>query len=342
MHTRLLAWWKDDATDPGRAILDQPDVRRLIAGIAPGARAIDLDGVMSLNVRLEPAGLVLRVHQPFATRARLGALQEVRRRLVDRGLVAPLPVPWRGETVFRCGSRWAELEEFIPHESQDPSPAAYAWLFGAMGSLHRELAALDLAVPRPLVATYAPPGSLRRWLAVTEAAVRHDREAAKVARLLHDLVNELRRQWVPAAGLPAQLVHGDVRLRNVCRKTDGTAVYLDFGFVAHRPRVHDVAYALTFMLWSQNQDWPPEHFDRRGISAMVEAYESAGGRPLTGEERRALVPYAAAVPLYAAALDGFTEDPVGKLRGRLAFVRLSEWLLGQASNVIAPRAVGSS
>lgn len=48
---------------------------------------------------------------------------------------------------------------------------------------------------------------------------------------------------------------------------------------------------------------------------------------LTDAERKALAPYAAAVPLYAAALDGFTEDPAGKLRTRLPFLRLSEWIL---------------
>ena len=47
---------------------------------------------MSLNVRLDPAGLVLRVHQPFVSRPRLLALQEVRRRLASRGLAVPTPV----------------------------------------------------------------------------------------------------------------------------------------------------------------------------------------------------------------------------------------------------------
>jgi hypothetical protein len=48
------------------------------------------------------------------------------------------------------------------------------------------------------------------------------------------------------------------------------------------------------------------------------------------EERRALVPYAAAGPLFAAALDGFTEDPAGNLRGRGAFLRLGERLLAHS------------
>ena len=79
----------------------------------------------------------------------------------------------------------------------------------ALGALHRALAALAVAVPRPLVAIYAPPGTLRRWLPATEAAVRGDAEAAAIAQLLRALVGRLRAQWVPARALPEQLIHGD-------------------------------------------------------------------------------------------------------------------------------------
>jgi hypothetical protein len=58
----MLAWWRGDAADPGRASLHDPHVQRLIGEVAPGAQATDLGGVMSLNVWLHPAGLVLRTH----------------------------------------------------------------------------------------------------------------------------------------------------------------------------------------------------------------------------------------------------------------------------------------
>lgn len=67
-HPHLLSLWKDDPADPDRASLDDPDVRRLATAIDPGSRVADLGGVMSLNVRLDRAGLVLRVHQPFVSR----------------------------------------------------------------------------------------------------------------------------------------------------------------------------------------------------------------------------------------------------------------------------------
>ena len=199
-----------------------------------------------------------------------------------------------------------------------------------MGTLHARLAALDvrvLRVPRPVFATYAPPSSVQRWLPVTEDAVRSDPEASAIARLVGDLARRLHHRWVPATVLPAQLVHGDVRLSNVCRTAGGETVYLDLGFLAHRPRVHELAYSLAFMVLTLDGHRAPGSFAWHRVPRLVEAYEAAAGDRLTAAERRALAPYTAAVPLFAAALDGFTEKPAGRLRARLPFLRLSEWLL---------------
>jgi Ser/Thr protein kinase RdoA (MazF antagonist) len=183
-HPRLLKWWTDDPADSDRMSLNDPDVRQLVAAISPESHVTDLGGVMSLNIRLDAAGRVLRVHQPFVSRQRLLAVQEVRRRLASQGLLVPVPLRWNNATVFRCRNRWAELEAFLSHERPAPALDSYFWLFRTMGTLHRALRQLDLVVPRPLVATYAPPGSLRRWLPITETAVQGDPEAAEVARFL--------------------------------------------------------------------------------------------------------------------------------------------------------------
>ena len=196
-----------------------------------------------------------------------------------------------------------------------------------MGTLHRTLAALDVTVPRPLVATYAPPGTLRRWLPITQAAVQSDSEAANIARLLRDLISRLSRQWVPASHLPQQLIHGDVRLSNVCRTPEGKTVYLDFGFLARRPRIHDLAYALAFMVLALQGEQTPERFAWQNIPQLIEAYETSAHSRLTVAERKALAPYTASVPLYAATLAGFGNDPPRLLRERVPFLRLSEWLL---------------
>ena len=80
LHPRLIARWTDDPADPGRLPLEHSAVQQLIHQIAPGARATDLGGVMSLNVGLAPPGqnqneLVLRVHQGHVTKPRLLAVQ---------------------------------------------------------------------------------------------------------------------------------------------------------------------------------------------------------------------------------------------------------------------------
>ena len=331
---RLLEWWTDDPTDPGRMSLDDPDVQQLAAAISPDSHVTDLGGVMSLNVRLDAAGLVLRVHQPFVSRQRLLALQDVRRSLASQGLLVPTPVCWNNSAVFRCRDRWAELEEYLPHERPAPTLDSYSGMFRAVGTLHRALAGLDLTVPRPLVATYAPPGSLRRWLPVTEAAVQGDPQAGAVARLLRSLVGQLRRQWLPADGLPTQLVHGDARLSNVCRTADGRTAYFDFGFLAWRPRIHELAYALAFMLLALGAHRAPESFPWGSIPRLVGEYETTANAPLTPQEKRALAPYTASVPLYAAALDGFTESPAENLLSRLPFLHLSAWLLAHPTAIL--------
>src|SRR5687767_4628664 len=94
-HPRLIARWTDDPADPGRLPPTWPSVQRLVEQIAPGARATDLGGVMSLNVGLASPGsaentLVLRVHQGHVTKPRLLAVQEVRRRLAAAGLLTPV------------------------------------------------------------------------------------------------------------------------------------------------------------------------------------------------------------------------------------------------------------
>jgi Ser/Thr protein kinase RdoA (MazF antagonist) len=307
--------------------LNSVPVQRLLARTCPGCEATDLGGIMSLNIKLSCLQRVLRIHQPFVSRRWLRAVQEVRRCLAERGLVVPVALPLGRSTVFVCDDRLAEWESYIAHERLQPSPESYRWLFGAMGTLHHALKAIDVSVPQPAVATYAPPGSLRRWLKVTMPAVSHDPEAAEVASLLADLVKCLCKYWVPARKLPVQLVHGDVRLSNVCRTVEGNTVYLDFGFMAYRPRIHDLAYALVFMLLAQNTAQMPGDIDWQFIHGLIDEYEQTAQTRLVAVEWQALVPAMAAVPLYAAALDGFTEDPAGKLRGRLRFLRLSESLL---------------
>jgi Ser/Thr protein kinase RdoA (MazF antagonist) len=149
-----------------------------------------------------------------------------------------------------------------------PTPASYSWLFRAGSRLHRAFATLDLAVPRPLIATYAPPGSLRRWLPITEAAAQDDVEARDIVRYTYELVRRLRQQWVPARLLPRHLVHGDVRLGNICRSPASDTIYLDFGFLAVRPRIHELAYSLAFMVLASTGYTTPPNSPGRALRSV--------------------------------------------------------------------------
>jgi len=324
---------EDGALGPGRLSIDDTDVRALIREIAGEATAVDLGGTMSLNAHLTSADLVLRVHRPFITRRRILAARELLRGLLGCGISVPEPRRWRDQELFRCWGRWAELEAFIAHSKPPPTWGSYVWMYGAMGRLHRSMAPLASSLPRPAVATYGPPGTLRRWARVTADAVQSNSEAAGLADRLKQLIRRLERQWVPARHLPMQLVHGDVRLGNVAAAPGGEPVYLDFGFAAIRPRIHDLGYALSWIVLRPDDSGRAEDFQWDRLPELVTAYEDSSQTTLSPIERRALGPYMAAVPLYLASISGFIPDPVRRLLEERPFLRIAEWVLANPESV---------
>jgi Ser/Thr protein kinase RdoA (MazF antagonist) len=322
-----------------RPSLDDPAIAALVraCGVDP-ASAVDLGGTMSLNVRVGgdggdgDGGSVLRVHPRFATRGRVRALRQVRRELAGAGATVGVPELLDGEDVVVVGDGCvAELEGFVSQHKPPAEWRSYVWMFGAMGRLHRALSGIRVALPRPVVATYGAPGSVRRWLTATRRAVADDAEAVAVAEWTGTLLRRLHASWVPARDLPTQLVHGDVRLGNVC-VVDAESLepaYFDFGFAALRPRVHDLAYSLPWIVLRPDATGRPETFDWSSVEELVASYEEAAGWTLTGLERRALGPYVAAVPLYLASVAAFTPDPVATIRGETPMLRIAEWVLAQ-------------
>ncbi len=327
MGTLMRRWWTDDPADPDVTSAGDPAVRRLLRTIAPGSAVTDLGGCFSLNLHLHDLGQVLRVQQPFVSRDRVLAMREVRRRLVAHGLLAAEPVRWYDRELLTCRGRWAELEAFVPHVKPEATWESYRWMYRAMGELHRGLRDVNATLPRPMVATYAPPSSLRRWLSVTESAVRDDPGALEVTASLRRMLAKLRAQWVSASALPNQVVHGDVRLGNVGLTPNGESVYLDFGFAAHRPRVYDLAYSLAWVILRPDSSGSGETFDWSVLPSLLGEYEDGARTRLTPLERRALGPYVATVPMYHSALAGYDPDPIAKLRDETGFLRIASWLL---------------
>jgi Ser/Thr protein kinase RdoA (MazF antagonist) len=327
----------DDLSQYARPSLGDPAVAALArsCGVDDLTSAVDLGGTMSLNLLVDrPEGAsVLRVPPPFATRGRVRALQQVRNELAAAGLQVGLPQPLDGRDVVTVGSCVAELERFVPQQKPPAAWPSYVWMYGAMGRLHRALAGSRVSAPRPVVATYGTPSSLRRWLDATRRAVAHagDAEADAVIDWAGRLLRQLSAAWVAPRELPAQIVHGDVRLGNVCVTDDESAepVYLDFGFAATRPRIHDLAYSLPWIVLRPDAGGRPEDFDWSTVPELFTAYEAAAGWSLTPLERRAFGPFVAAVPLYLAAVASFTPDPVATIKGEAPMLRIADWVLNE-------------
>lgn len=315
---RLQAWWSDeDADDPGRLPLEHPDVQRLLARIAPDEEATDLGGTMALNALLQPSSRVLRVHQQSVTRRRLLAEQALRAHLARGPFVTAEALAVDGGTVLRCGTHLAEVEPYVEAERLPHDAESYRWLFEQLGTLHRALADADM--PNAVTATWAPPSSLRRWLARTVPALQGSVAGRAHADRLTRLARATERHWISPARLPQQVVHGDVRLSNLRRTPDGRTLVLDLGFAAMRPRVHDLACALAFMTLARGV---PVELDQ-----PIAAYESAHGRALSAAEHEAIPALAAAVMLFHAAHDGYTPDALVRVPERAPFLDVAEHLL---------------
>jgi Ser/Thr protein kinase RdoA (MazF antagonist) len=324
----------DDGTPYRRPEVTDEVVTTMLERLGVDGTPPDLGGTMSLNldVVVEGRRSVLRIHAPFVSRARTAALQRLRSSLAQAGLRVGIaqPIGRAGATLVRVGTSLVEVESFVEHEKPPPTWASYLWMYEAMGRLHRHVSTwTDGSLPRPVVATYGPPSSLRRWLAMTTAAVSTDAQAVALAAEVGELVRRLDRQWVPPSSLPRHVVHGDVRLGNVAvaPAPDGAPVYLDFGFAAVRPRIHELAYSLPWIVVKPDDSGRPEDFDWAAVEELVAAYESGAGTRLSSLERRALGPYVAAVPLYLASVAGFTPDPIRTLVGERPLLRVAEWVL---------------
>lgn len=311
-----------------RARPDEPEVRALLDAL--GQRdPPDLGGTMSLNLHLADHGAVVRIHPRFETTDRIRALRALRTSLADAGLTVCRPLPLLGDDVVDVGGRIAEAESFVVAAKPDATWSAYVWMYAAMGHLHRTLRvdASDVVLPTPEVATYATPDELRRWLNATSEAVAADHHASRLAADLAEMLEILEEQWVDPDRLPQHLIHGDIRLGNVATASDGEVAYFDFGFGALRPRIHELAYSLFWIVLRPDDRGRADRFDWGRVAELVRAYETAAGGPLTPLERRALAPCLASVPMYLAAIASSTPDPVDRIRQEVASLRIARWVL---------------
>lgn len=322
---RLADAYTEDPADPDIVATDHPQVLAAIERIAPGTRVEALGGTMSRNLHLVDAGLVLRVHQDFVTRRRVLGERHLKGLTRSAGLAAAEPVPWRGRGTFTVAGRVAELERYAEHTKPSATWESYRWLYTAIGKLHDLWRDADVDLPRPVVSTYGPPGTVRRYLDRIDV----DGEAGVELSRIRTLTGRLARRWIPSGRLPTQLLHGDARLGNIARSPDESTLVLDLGFAARRPRVHDLAYSMAWIMLRPDDSGLTSGFDTDAARTVIGAYDAASGQPLSDLEREAFDQYLVAVPLYLSGLAGFMPDPAGHLLtpSRRRLVDISAWVL---------------
>lgn len=280
-HPLVRSWVRRHPDREFEQASDAPAVRRLLRALDLAPEAYDLGGEDHLNLRVGDGRLVLRSYKPFVTRPRILDLQRIRAGLAEQGLQVAVPISIGGRSVFRCGTRWAEVEPYLDPPSVEPSPTD---LFAAIGTLHRALRRLPPPTTRDLRPTFVEPATLRRWLRRNRAE-----GATTDPDELVPMIEDLAGRWVPAEAV--QPIHGDPHGINL-RQTANGPLYFDFGGLAPAPRTWDLAVAHAYLLRSRG--------DRPVRATLHDAYQDATHSDLTPRERSALRVYPAAVALMYA------------------------------------------
>lgn len=117
----------------------------------------------------------------------------------------------------------------------------------------------------------------------------------------------------------------------------GEAAYFDFGFAMRRPRIHELAYSLFWIVLKPDDSGRAEDFAWSRVPELIDAYEAAAEDRLSDDERRAIGPYLAAIPLYFAAIASYTPDPAARIRQEVRSLEISRWVLDHPDQVIGSR-----
>ncbi|GLV57641.1 hypothetical protein KDH_44770 [Dictyobacter sp. S3.2.2.5] len=286
----------------------------------------DLGGTYNLNALLdtESGQYVLRIHRPWVTMRRLSFEHQTKRLLAEAGFPVALPIPaLSGADILSHEQRLIEIEPFIAH---DP-PTTKRWeylpmMFTLLGDLHafleKHLAPANIV--QPAIDNYATPVQMMEWIERTASLIENSRSAYKIgevqqaSEICHVVLQMLSQQlpWWYDEGqyLPRRPTHGDYRMGNVLFRAGSVAGLLDFDFLDTHERIFDLAYAIYWIFWLQEDVRYPELAPWTRVRTLLEAYNQATDQPLSREEIQALPLEIIRVPLYWIAEAGFLPDPV--------------------------------
>lgn len=277
--------------------------------IASGA----VNGVARLAT--DAGEVVVRVHRPWTTAARLATVHAVCTSLHAAGL--PLPHILRardGTTATRLADRLVEVVAYVPHTHTADNWGRGAAAFAMLARLHAALDTLPPGLVPPPYSSYATPDEAVGMLDETEAAFTalaarpRYAEAAAVRSTARALLRQLAEaRCAYGAHLPRGLAHGDYGGDNVLLDGERVVALLDFDFLGERERLADLAYALYWALERYGSAFPamPSDVALARAAGLLAQYERHTARPLTPVERVALPLELARVPLYWVAEAGY-------------------------------------
>ena len=300
------------------------DALRDLYGIQADGVAVDLGGSSNLNLLLAAGRLrhVVRVYRPWVTAARLADMQLVRRRLAQGGVPCALPVnTLHGESWTVVGERLVEVEPYVEHDAKMDSWDRLEAGLPLLGRIHTLLQPLtvsedgrnptasnNIEPQDALAGTLRGTRRIRKWgpSPVESLLAAQSEELAR-------LVDEGDRGMRSSIGHHRQLVHGDYWDNNVLFRDGRVVLVGDLDFMGERARVDDLALTLYYTN-STFLDDPASDNRFRKLAALVHAYDSGLGEPLTREERSALPIALARAPLAFIAMIAVVDSDLGARR----------------------------
>ena len=236
----------------------------------------DLGGSRSTNLLVRDGhgdARVARVHRLSITAERLDAEQEVRRLLAEAGI--PTVV---GLATTRISSgHLVEFETYVSSDGRMNTADRLTTGFAELARLHEVLRRSDLPDATRITtsanyigldaasrATRRGADRIRGW------SVPHLNTFADAVVDLVDSVTDAERNW--DADRIEQVVHGDFWDDNVPFVGSRLEAILDFGFMAQRLRVDDLALTFWFYLLEPDHGVPGEA-ERRLLRTLLDAYD---------------------------------------------------------------------
>lgn len=297
---------------------------------------LPLGGAYNANWRIitSAADVVVRVRSPWVMEARLQDVHALLSRLNGENCRTPNPrLAKSGSTYGQFNGRFVEVYDYMPeHGNRRWTTDRWHAAFAHLGRLHMLLNAVTAPqFTPPHVCNYADATEMQQALAQTRAIVKtslatHNRREAlaildECGRILAGVAD------VFDAKLPRQLVHGDYHLDNLLFDEADTVIYtLDFDFVAWRPRLYEIAYALRHSL-PQLTDNPSCTLDSERIRTWLFAYDQHSPHPLTNEERQRLPIALAHVLIFFVAHAHRTANPLDCVLDQSPYIELAVFLL---------------